>query len=378
MKNKPLIEIALLLLTCMTLSCTQTSEKAETQAGVPLKIYSDSLTEGDLLANMQCRFVKLETTPECYISKIEKVIYADSLFFVLDWENKLYEFDHDGHFLHTISCRGNAKNEYNRIGGIFVNSEKRYVGIFDNFKKTILKYDYNGHFLEAQSNLRYIGEYSYAYIDHCFVYNQLSSSQVPYSFAVYNLQSGEVSYHVPHLETAPKGGLTGSCCICSVGNKAYAIATYNDTVFQVTQEGVVPLFEYIGPVKHATAKYFRDHPMVIDDNGPMHNPVEKYRIIENDGYSAGLNWVVATDSILLFSSTGYQHRELIWYDFNKGKAYKYSPQFHEDYYFFSGKDYLISVIPMNENIDPSPKLKELRDASDEGDNPILKVVTHRH
>lgn len=99
------------------------------------------------------RYVKLETTPESYISSVSKAIFTDDQIIVLDEQsNNLLRFDNEGRFLGAIGRSGRGPGEYVRVTQVEVNQGNKTIYVFDFAQGKVLKFNLEGKFIGNNEN----------------------------------------------------------------------------------------------------------------------------------------------------------------------------------------------------------------------------------
>jgi hypothetical protein len=98
-------------------------------------------------------YIKLETTSECYISKISKLIVSDSILLIkspyTDY-NRLLMFNVDGSFIREIGSYGRGPGECLSAFDFTVNKIEKLIYILDSMGK-FLVYDYSGKYIKTVS-----------------------------------------------------------------------------------------------------------------------------------------------------------------------------------------------------------------------------------
>ena len=95
------------------------------------------------------KYVVLENCDDCLIGSIEKVVFFDNKFFVLDSkQNILFAFSESGKFMWKINKRGNGPGEYLYIRDFDIDDNRLYL--FDP-RRNILEYDLSGNFIRKYS-----------------------------------------------------------------------------------------------------------------------------------------------------------------------------------------------------------------------------------
>lgn len=118
---------------------------------ITLSIRSDERQNNDALMDLitEYQYVKLETKKECLIGRIDKLLFRDKKYYVLDKsQQKVFIFDINGKFISKIYSHGKNYDEYAYISDFDVNS-KGNVAVLDGIKKTIFHFDNRGRYLDG-------------------------------------------------------------------------------------------------------------------------------------------------------------------------------------------------------------------------------------
>lgn len=113
------------------------------QKGISLSL--DSLIE-------KVEYIKLETTDQNLIGKINQLLFTDSLIFIVDSESSrsINVFDLQGNFKHRIFHLGNGPKEYVEISNICIIPDKEQLAILDRPQHRIIYYKYNGEYVQTE------------------------------------------------------------------------------------------------------------------------------------------------------------------------------------------------------------------------------------
>jgi hypothetical protein len=89
-------------------------------------------------------YIQLETTDECLIGRINKVIYEENIIYILDPMNRcIWLFSDKGKFISQLSKTGQGPGEYNGIASFTVKNGIIYILSY----RKILRYNNAGQFL---------------------------------------------------------------------------------------------------------------------------------------------------------------------------------------------------------------------------------------
>jgi hypothetical protein len=95
-------------------------------------------------------FIRLETNSNCLIGNIDKLICADSLFFVVDKRiaKAVFVFDWNGRFVNKIATRGRGPGEFTEIWDVNVDTKAKTIALLDEKIRKINYYSYDCHYLD--------------------------------------------------------------------------------------------------------------------------------------------------------------------------------------------------------------------------------------
>ncbi len=89
-------------------------------------------------------YLPLETSPQCLIQEIDKILFSKSFIFVNDTRNRLLQFDKNGKFLRQIGSLGRGPEEYLFVYDFCLNEETNEIYIF--FSDKMLVFSFEGKF----------------------------------------------------------------------------------------------------------------------------------------------------------------------------------------------------------------------------------------
>ena len=95
------------------------------------------------------KFVKLETSPECWIDMITKILFVDDRMIVIDgFGRKIFLFDSSGSFIRTIANRGRGPGEYLNITSCNYDNARQILSVYDGTSMKLLLYNLNGDLIQ--------------------------------------------------------------------------------------------------------------------------------------------------------------------------------------------------------------------------------------
>jgi hypothetical protein len=144
-------------------------------------------------------YIPLETTQECLISEITKLIFADKFIYICDKNtNSLYQFDINGRFVRQIGQIGQGSNEYIRINSFDVNKKNGNISIYCEIKQSIFEYDYTGEHIKVEKIGLVISDFIYYkehYLFYCswFPNDKIFDKTFPVQYRLVSIHDGKVN-----------------------------------------------------------------------------------------------------------------------------------------------------------------------------------------
>jgi hypothetical protein len=90
-------------------------------------------------------FIPLETTPDCLIQEIEKILFSDSYIFVSEIK-RLLQFDKNGKFIRQIGSEGRGPEEYFSVGDFSIDEQRKEIYIISIASARLFIYGFDGAF----------------------------------------------------------------------------------------------------------------------------------------------------------------------------------------------------------------------------------------
>lgn len=234
--------------------------------------------------------IPLETTDECLIGQVDKLVYQNHKIYIADNLSKaIYIFDETGHLLSKLKAVGNGPQEYLDITAFTVHDGR--LLFFDKLKRVVFAYNEKGHFL-YKKDVSDLWAYDIFCIgDNLYLMNGDSDSGMGrYHLFKTNVENGkeDVKAFLPFEDNGK----------CGWGIDRYCSASHNEAVFTVWPYDVL----YI-------VKDNETYPAYKVDFGDKHLPKQ---YIEADGetaltvaiknrYVTGIQGVTHMDRYILFS-----------------------------------------------------------------------------
>lgn len=364
---------------CLTLSCTQSKIKNDEKL---LYVVWDSLKNADFLVEpyTSLEFVKLETNDNCIINDIAKIELDDSLIFIEDYMQRLYSFHRNGKFLCRIGEKGGADNEYVTMFDFVLNRKEKQVYIVDSSSGKIVIYDYCGKYL---GNKRFDSaalshSVKTAFVDdECLATINFNSPDERYNFSIFDIESSRVKNCVEYLSTGNIRYHNEEGRTTLLSSNLLLCAELSDTIYVCANREICPMYVFQGFAKHATQDDIKQDKYDFGAQAASQ--------LLNDGFSAGIDNLYATNKVLHFQCQSKDGFYRIFYDTETKEGYKYDITKDLDsdnsllwnYLKASCSDAFVCSLPVCYFLSNThtrktyPKLDELLDKSKDEDNPIL-------
>ena len=192
--NKASIILCLfMLITACTNSLIHTSNILE----IDINTVSEETNWAAVLDTTYFKAITLETTDDCLIGAVLKIIYEDDMLIVADnMSHSVFFFNTEGKFLNSICKIGRGPDEYFELTDISVNDGK--VWLLDNISCKVLCYDYTGkmlHKFETQ------GGVSIQALKHSILIGDVWGGVAAggkYLLSEYNFEGNQVGKYIPY------------------------------------------------------------------------------------------------------------------------------------------------------------------------------------
>ena len=128
-------------------------------------------------------YIKLETTPDCLMDEtayLRHIQLTDNYIFILN-SGVVFRFDRDGKFLNKIDRRGNGPEEYIAAFSVVIDDTQKEVLFYDQATYNLLKYSYNGKFINSINMGAYISQMALLGGDTLACYSGYSETDPAYT-----------------------------------------------------------------------------------------------------------------------------------------------------------------------------------------------------
>jgi hypothetical protein len=96
------------------------------------------------------KVIKLETAENNLINEIERIVFFDSRYYILDLRSQqIFCFDEDGRFVFKINSQGRGKGEYHYITDFAIDEKTNQLVVLDPVVQRVHFFDLHGRFLSS-------------------------------------------------------------------------------------------------------------------------------------------------------------------------------------------------------------------------------------
>jgi hypothetical protein len=274
-----------------------------------------------------CRFVALETTDECLLGDIKKVVIENDLIFVHDENQKLFVFDKTGKYLNQIGIIGQSNEELLSFMDFYVNKDRKYVGIYDVYKGQILRYNFNGQYIGSFNCPKDLGNIAhFVGLKGGDLLVSMRNYSNNYSKSLYNyivLNENDYSLKAECLPFSVIGSVSRTPTKSSTSDNnegLYVTAFLSDTIYRLSANKSL---EPILVIKSSQFKIADTKLIESINDMKLEVSSDAISILRKRGFFHGLYSVFATDDFLRieYPLPEYQVCD-IFYNLKTGAAYK--------------------------------------------------------
>lgn len=210
------------------------------------KINVNNIDDNLLLSTIvdRIRYIKLETDNHNLIGNVDKLIYQNGRFYILDTyaAKSIFVFREDGKFLFKINSIGRGPGEFIRPDDFDVDS-LRGIFVLDVEQRKLIRYDLNGKYVEeiflpfTAISFAIVGDTLYAF--YCGYLPNLelrTNSNKMYNLVILDVKNKifkkylefDIRIHYPVI---------ASRAFSRTFDGLFLISTFNDTVYQIMMDG---------------------------------------------------------------------------------------------------------------------------------------------
>lgn len=268
-------------------------------------LYTDSIVS-------DIRFIRLETTENNLISRIDRLLFTNGKIIVVDLfsSKSIHIFDESGKHINRVSYLGNGPQEYLTITDVDITPDG-LIAIKDNFKDIILYFNTDGNFVKKEEIIE--GGLEIAFIDGHTIAHVLSSASNQKKFKGASLgitQNNKVELLFGKNSTSSSFNHQKTNTIFSYNNTVYFTPSWENYIYEITDNSI-------------KAKYYIDLKDDVLDYTFSTNE-EFYQLVEQHNLFNGSFIEMENYTWLNFKIPNANNPPVIYSHKNK-TAYKLSP-----------------------------------------------------
>lgn len=242
MMNKSFITIAWIMMCLTSCSLTKKDDLISYSLEDVSAINVDATYPLDSLVK-KMDVIPLETTDSCLIDDVALLEESEDYFFIYSEKtSQLYRFAKDGKNMKTISGKGQGPEEYLSVKKIMLDEDNQELYLMDYMGRKMKVFGFDGSFLRS-----FPLPEDFAYTN-CFlsladeaIYYVSSNNSIQMDFLKYDLQTSKfVSFSRREREMDKGEFFIGQTLFGESDSFPFVYHYFNDTVFQVKAEGLVP------------------------------------------------------------------------------------------------------------------------------------------
>jgi len=127
------------------ISCSK-SHNSDEMIKIDLSQFKKNINYSEFVDSIS--YIQLETNDSCLISEIEYLYVVNDEIFIKDMKGGgILRFDNHGRYLAKINKFGSGPGEFNRIHNFDIDKTQKNIYIYDDLRKNLLRYTFDGKFL---------------------------------------------------------------------------------------------------------------------------------------------------------------------------------------------------------------------------------------
>jgi hypothetical protein len=206
----------------------------------------------------ECDIIALETADDCIIGTIDKVIFKNGIYYILDKKgNSVFLFDSIGRFISKLYKKGGGPDEYSLINTFAL--ENKNIWVADDNLRSLIAYNEDFQMINRFSTMPVIAANHIAYQDGkiCLVSNWAGWDSSNMQIGTYDIEKKELTglWYVPARNSVKVALLGKAGLIAQWGNSCLFTYSYCDTLFQLDNSGFAPKYKMIFSKRYQDLQY---------------------------------------------------------------------------------------------------------------------------
>ncbi|TKG94476.1 6-bladed beta-propeller [Puteibacter caeruleilacunae] len=207
---------------------------------VPKDGYSEAIEMNELIDSFE--LVELETSRECIIGEIDKLLVTPNGYIILDKGNKkVFLFGLDGAFKKKIGSAGKGPKEYVSVYDVTIDNKEKRIILNDLDSRKFVYFDFDGNFIESKPTYFLFQHWEMTSDFAVFNLGRSYNTKVPsidkHRLAIGNLQLDSLCTFF-HYERDNRCTYAAHRPLKKFNDKLYYYNFFVDTIYQVKGNGV--------------------------------------------------------------------------------------------------------------------------------------------
>lgn len=206
----------------------------------------ETITLSQIASNIE--YIQLETKDECLLwGGLKKYFFTDNFIFITN-KDHILKFTRDGKFIKKIGAPGRGPGEIDLIVTMSVLPDKKLIIVQTNVGRKLLYYNFDGDFIKTVTFTSFVPYVKILRDGKYLTHDEGGSGRNKYTFALVNekmdtLSSVKNTKHWVYTQSSMIGiGFPQFESYFESGGKNYFKTMYNDTVFTVSADKIIPAY----------------------------------------------------------------------------------------------------------------------------------------
>ena len=189
-------------------------------------------------------YIQLETNDSCLISEIEYLYVVNDEIFIKDMKGGgILRFDNHGRYLSKISKFGSGPGEFNRIHNFDIDKTQKNIYIYDDLRKNLLRYTFDGKFLSEIRIKDYIRDFALlGNNDFIFLHSDYNTKEQQGIWYANN--KGKFIKSIIESTSENAYSVRGAEMCCKMQNSIYYYDIYTDKVYYINRDSVKNIYSF--------------------------------------------------------------------------------------------------------------------------------------
>lgn len=248
-----------LMLFCflILISCSNTEKSLgtkdidmESAVKIPVNFSKEPVKLSHIL--QETGYIRLETSKNCLIGHIDKLIFADHKIFVLDKyiSQGVFVFDSDGVFLYRIGNMGKGSEDYLEALDLAIDRKKKQLMLLDLKGRKVNFYDYSGKFNSSVKlpwffqSFALINEDKLAFSTST-AYNSMRKEVNNHYLVLGSLGGNVASKAFPYQEEARRFSYNSEFPLHVFDDTVYFNPRFSNNIYKISNDGIRGAFQLV-------------------------------------------------------------------------------------------------------------------------------------